>query len=282
MRLVGNVSNASHASRFADYLLTLEITARVDAEGNAFSIWVRDEQSIDRARELYAEFQLSPEADRYVQAATDARIIRRDEEKRQRQIEKKTIDVRRTWNQPPPNRCPITLSLIIICVVVYLLPRNSTVFQLLLPPQSIQHLFATKGFWRLITPIFLHGDIWHLIFNLLWLYILGQIIELRRGPWRYFTLVLLIALVSNFLQFAFSGPSIGISGVVCGIFGYVWIKSLFDPQLGMYISSFMAIIFIVSLFIWRPEVAHVAHFGGLFTGILIASLPIFVNPKLSL
>ena len=282
MRLVGKFDNALHAGRFTDFLLTQHITAKVESDEDQFAVWVRDEQSIDLARDFFIRFLEAPDDPKYLDAVTTAGGMRRDEEKRQRQIEKKKIDVRRTWNQPPPNRCPITLSLIIICVVVYLLPKNSAVFQLLLPPQSIQHLFATKSFWRLITPIFLHGDIWHLIFNLLWLYVLGQIIELRRGPWRYFTLVLLIALVSNFLQFAFSGPSIGISGVVCGIFGYVWIKSLFDPQLGMYISSFMAIIFIVSLFIWRPEVAHVAHFGGLFTGILIASLPIFVNPKLSL
>ena len=107
-------------------------------------------------------------------------------------------------------------------------------------------------------------------------------IEARRGTWRYLALILILAVVSNFLQFALDQPSIGISGVVCGLFGYVWIKSVCDPGAGFYLSSLTAIIFLVSLFIWRPEVAHIAHFAGLFTGMLIASLPIFVHRKWAL
>jgi len=277
MRQIGVLTTHSDADRFVDYLLTLKIEARVDPDGDQWSIWVRDEQVVERARSLFTQFQSSPNAPEYRQSENEARRIRAREQKRQKEIAKKTVDIRTTWSQPATKRFPLTLGIAIFCAAIYIISSNRINSWLM--PLDLSQIAANHQYWRLLTPIFLHGGLLHLIFNLLWLVYLGHMIEERRGTGRYLVLVLILAVVSNFFQFAMAGPSIGISGVVCGLFGYVWIKSVCDPGAGFYLSSLTAIIFLVSLFIWRPEVAHIAHFAGLFAGMLIASLPIFIHRK---
>ena len=280
MRQIGVLTTHSDAERFVDYLLTLKVEARVDADGDQWAIWVRDEHAVERARNLFTQFQSSPNAPEYRQSENEARRIRAREQKRQKEIAKKTVDIRTTWNQPATKRFPLTVGIAIFCAAIFLISSNRINSWLM--PLELSQIAANHQYWRLLTPIFLHGGLLHLIFNLLWLVYLGHMIEERRGTGRYLLLFLILAVVSNFLQFAMAGPSIGISGVVCGLFGYVWIKSICDPGAGFYLSSLTAIIFLVSLFIWRPEVAHVAHFAGLFAGMLIASLPIFINRKWAL
>ena len=60
----------------------------------------------------------------------------------------------------------------------------------------------------MITPIFIHFNLLHLIFNMYWLFALGTEIEFRRKSWRFLLFVFVAALVSNVGQFYFTrGPS---------------------------------------------------------------------------
>src|SRR5205085_2056774 len=51
--------------------------------------------------------------------------------------------------------------------------------------------------WRLVTPILLHFGIAHLVFNMIWLYQLGGLVELRKGHLAMAAIVLASAVVSN-------------------------------------------------------------------------------------
>ena len=70
---------------------------------------------------------------------------------------------------------------------------------------------------------------------------LGTMIELRRGSLRLAVMILLLAIASNVGEFVYEeradpgGTQLfgGISGVVCGLFGYVWMKGLYEPEQGM-------------------------------------------------
>src|SRR5205814_9740200 len=87
--------------------------------------------------------------------------------------------------------------------------------------------------WRLITPIFVHGGFLHLLFNMWWMRDLGFMIEQRKGSLRLALMVLLVAIPSNIAQYMTAGPWFGgMSGVVYGLFGYIWMKGKFSPHEG--------------------------------------------------
>ncbi|MBB64112.1 MAG: hypothetical protein CMO81_03525 [Waddliaceae bacterium] len=79
--------------------------------------------------------------------------------------------------------------------------------------------------WRLFTPIFLHGNLLHLLFNMLWLLVLAGQIEERLGKNRYLLFIFLTATLSNTAQYLISGYSfVGFSGVICAMAGFIWMR----------------------------------------------------------
>jgi GlpG protein len=84
--------------------------------------------------------------------------------------------------------------------------------------------------WRMVTPIFLHSDLLHILFNMLWLWLLGRLIEVRLGAVRYLALIVIIASVTNTLQYLVSGPFfMGFSGVITGMAGFIWMRQITSP-----------------------------------------------------
>lgn len=135
-------------------------------------------------------------------------------------------------------------------------------------------------YWRLLTPIFLHFSLLHLVFNTLWLWDLGRRIELLHGSARTLGLIVLMGLGSNIAQHLFSGNAIfgGMSGVIYGLLGYGWVWSLVQPQRSLQIPkaviAFMLIWLVLCLLgfatlLGAGSVANAAHVGGLIMGMVL-------------
>lgn len=150
--------------------------------------------------------------------------------------------------------------------------------------------------WRIVTPIFLHFNEFHIFFNLLWLLMLGKLIEERTGPIRYIILILIIAAVSNTAQYLMSGPNfLGISGVIVGMMGFCWVRHTRAPWEGYNMNPAVArfmLIFVLALFaldfglfllhtftnkfsMGGISIANTAHIVGGITGYLLGYLKIF-------
>ncbi len=127
--------------------------------------------------------------------------------------------------------------------------------------------------WRLLTPIFIHFGILHLVFNLMWLRDLGAMIERLDGVARLLAFVLVSGMLSNLGQLYVGGPFFGgMSGVVYGLLGYVWMRSRFSPGSGFVLHS-QTVLFMLGWFVacvvgLIPHVANTAHGVGLVIGIL--------------
>jgi GlpG protein len=132
--------------------------------------------------------------------------------------------------------------------------------------------------WRLITPIFIHFGPTHLLFNMLVLYDLGRLIEKAQGTKRLALLVVVIGVGSNIGQYLIGGPGFGgMSGVLYGMVGYIWLRSQCDPASGLMISPMtlgvMLVWFFLCLFGIIPGVANGTHAIGLVMGIIWGGFP---------
>ena len=134
--------------------------------------------------------------------------------------------------------------------------------------------------WRLITPTFLHFSITHLVFNCLWIYILGSRIEKLDGLSVFLFIFILTGILSNAGQFFWTQQYLfgGLSGAVYGLLGYCFIIEL-DGRHGRYglpeaLYLFMFIWLLVgftgvlSLFGFG-NVANTAHLVGMIAGFII-------------
>ncbi|RDE24149.1 rhomboid family intramembrane serine protease [Motiliproteus coralliicola] len=152
--------------------------------------------------------------------------------------------------------------------------------------QSFPTLLSGGQWWRLLTPIFLHYSLLHLVFNLLWTWELGRRIELTRGSSSLLWLVLFIGISSNAAQFLMTGPLFGgLSGVIFGLMGYTWLSDRLKlgPGFGMppALMTFMMIWLVlgVSGLIEKMgfgAIANTAHLVGLLAG-LVCVLPVWLR-----
>jgi rhomboid protease GluP len=129
-------------------------------------------------------------------------------------------------------------------------------------------------YWALISSVFVHQQIWHVAFNVYWLWILGGAVEKTIGSLRYLIFFVLAAIVSSGAQFAASSSTgIGASGVLYALFGFMWIArdryELFGNLLPKQtVVTFVVWLFlcIVATFLEVLNIGNEAHIAGLLFG----------------
>ncbi|MDN7246547.1 rhomboid family intramembrane serine protease [Planococcus shenhongbingii] len=135
-------------------------------------------------------------------------------------------------------------------------------------------LINAGEWWRFFTPMFLHGGIMHLLFNMFSLFLFGPELERLTGKVRFITIYVLSGffgtLVTYFLQ-PLDYLHVGASGAIFGIFGafaallYYGRRAL--PQLRQIILPIIVISIIMTFL--TPNVNATAHIAGMITGFLI-------------
>jgi membrane associated rhomboid family serine protease len=90
-------------------------------------------------------------------------------------------------------------------------------------PQIASYFTFGQQALSLVSFMFLHGGFWHILGNMWFLYIFGDNVEDRLGPFRYLVFYLLCGLVSGLSQLIFNYhsnvPTIGASGAIAGVMG---------------------------------------------------------------
>lgn len=160
-------------------------------------------------------------------------------------------------------------------------------FRLLSPSEiefrPLADSLALGQYWRLITPIFIHFGVFHIAFNGLWLWEFGRRIETLAGSFHFLMLMLVIAVVSNYCQYLWDGPSLfgGMSGVLYGLLGYIWIRNLIAPSASLRlprgIIGFMLVWLAVCMsgaitFLFGAGIANAAHVSGLLAGMCLGAV----------
>lgn len=157
---------------------------------------------------------------------------------------------------------PITVLLLLVAVTVFFF-QSSPFFDIeqwiVDRPGSI----ADGQVWRFFTTVFAHAGVFHLVFNLYWLWIFGAAIEGAIGWWRYGLLVVLLAVSSSCGEFLLFGPAIGLSGVGFGLAGYLFALRRHKD----YAAAALSPRTVQLLLIWFVLCVISSSFGGLIANV---------------
>jgi len=179
---------------------------------------------------------------------------------------------------------PITKALVAANVAMFLLELAAPglVNFLALWPLGSGSFGAGFAPWQLVTYAFLHGGVFHLLFNMFGLYMFGSAIEQVLGQRRflaYYSVCVVSAALTQLLFAAISGgvyPTIGASGGVFGVllaYGMYFPNNrvmLIFPPIPMPARVFVTVFALIELFLGvtgtQEGVAHFAHLGGMVGG----------------
>lgn len=143
------------------------------------------------------------------------------------------------------------------------------------------NLYIVQGeYWRLVTPIFIHGGLTHVLFNSFSLVLFGPALERILGKPRFISLYLatgILANVATLLLKPLTYTHVGSSGAIFGLFGiYLAIvllrKDLMSRENSQVILT-MAVIGVIMTFL-QPHINVIAHIFGLISGFILGSLTI--------
>jgi membrane associated rhomboid family serine protease len=349
MRLIAKLDSKEKAKRFSAYLEQEDCPALIEHESDGFSVWIYDEDHLQKANELYQKF-IHPEFNVEIKEdvkekpvetgpiplSDDPIFLAQMQEIRKKMLAKAMY---RTFH------AKITQSFIFICSVFlmvnifYYASYSSNPDKLKMPTPLMEALFydapfipqekqyeknwpgyfmilenydqmkpllsapkftkILKGeFWRLFTPALLHGGILHLVFNMVWLWVLGKHIEERLRKQRYLVLILVLGIFSNTMQYLMTGANfMGFSGVICGFAGFIWARQKLTPWEGypipkstlnfLFVFIFgvalvQLIAFIITYFKivdLTLNIANAAHLSGLLLGAFLGRIHYFDRQK---
>ena len=141
-----------------------------------------------------------------------------------------------------------------------------------------KELFFSGNYINIVTSSFLHVDLTHLFWNMIFLFLFGRVVEKELGR-GYFVLIYFFSMILGNIFFAFLFPgsiAVGASGAVFGLMGAAMLVEPFRPIL-KFIPIPLALIGAVYLavevsnaFNLNEGIAHVAHVGGMLGGFFIA------------
>ena len=283
MRKIGEISKQTEAQLFSDFLRTEGIQNQADpTETGTYAVWVHRDEHLERARGFLQAFRTNSGDPRYRRAQAAARAEKQAKDALEKQRQKR-IEKLQAVAQPSRSRFGfVVISVLILTATVAAWTSLGMTESASDRIRLLQMSGVTLGFlpevqagevWRLLTPIFLHFGVLHLVFNLMAFTFLGQMMERLGGPALLSSFVVLSGLVSNFSQYLATGANFGgLSGVDYALFGYVWMKSRFDPFSGYFLAEstvVFAMVWLVLCFTGTMgPVANVAHLSGLLFGIV--------------
>ncbi|QEY18930.1 rhomboid family intramembrane serine protease [Cellvibrio sp. KY-GH-1] len=254
----------------SDYLRARGLQHRITEEQGQQCLWVLDERVVPALQEFLAQYS---QGDVRLEPAT----------------------VAESTPYSPPSlvqqaaQVPVVILLIVLSALGAFLVESGS---------QLVHWFSFQEFsttritpladslaagevWRLLTPIFLHFGIFHVLFNSLWMWDLGRRLEYLMGAWSFLLFVVLTGVASNVAQYLWSGtPAFGgMSGVVYALVGFIAVRQRMVPHPLVAVPSaligfmlfwlVLCMTGVVDYFI-AGSVANAAHLGGLIAGALYA------------
>ncbi|GAA3719534.1 rhomboid family intramembrane serine protease [Nonomuraea antimicrobica] len=166
----------------------------------------------------------------------------------------------------------VTYAILVINVLIFggqYLTNEAITADLAMWPLGVA---AGDQYYRLITAAFVHGGLFHILFNSWALYVIGPYLERAFGHVRYVAVYLISALGGSVLGLwldPLNQPTVGASGAIFGLFGAVFVVG---RRLNLDVRG-IAVLIALNLaitFVFSSSISWTGHVGGLVTGSLLA------------
>ncbi len=200
---------------------------------------------------------------------------------------RRRVDFERRMRRLPP----VTVGLLLVLTAIFLLETGLEVLDspeaLLLVGALSRDAVLAGEWWRVVTAIFLHGSVEHLVGNAVALFVLGMVCEHAFGRVQFAFLFLMSGIAGSLVSMLTSaGPSVGASGAIFGLQGAAIV--LFrhhrerllvrDRRIGVVLIVWA--LFTIAQGFSTSYVDNGAHLGGLLAGALLARRlhPVVLEP----
>ena len=177
---------------------------------------------------------------------------------------------------------PTIILIIITCLVSFGAFSNQKIkYDLIMWPDGIQH---RKQWYRLVTSGFIHGDFFHLFFNMLTLYFFGDAVNTvyshifgKYGFYVFYIAGIVAANVPGYIKAVRTGQSNLSLGASGGVSAVVFSLIIYAPWLWFSFPPLPAILYGV-LYLWYSaymakkqldNIDHEAHFWGAIYGVIV-------------
>jgi len=262
-----SLPSEQNLQQLSQYLWSINIAHRISEQAHQQVIWVDGDAEVEQVQSAYQLFT-------------------------QGQLPQSPL--RRPVSLSEVNGFELALSRLKVVPVISLMILTSMLVTALLDTRlgvdvfgffrmgTIAYMLESGELWRAITPIFLHGGIMHLAFNMVLLWVFGRQLELRENYLTLLLLLLAFAVVPNLAQYLAAGVDFGgMSGVVYAVLAYCWLLNRLSSQPVYFLPPALMALLLVWLVIgftdiltWVgfPKMANVAHLGGLLVGLAAAWL----------
>lgn len=190
-------------------------------------------------------------------------------------INKKNIETSNKAEDVFSKKTPyITYILIFVNILFYVLSiiSNSFYNSMVLNPSKI----LNGEYYRLLSCIFMHGGIIHLLCNMYCLYVIGPQVESFFGKIKYIVIYLLSGIIGSLMSLSITNSlSLGASGAIFGLLGSIlYFGYHYRVYLSQAIKSQIIPLIVLNLFLGfiLNGVDNAAHIGGLIGGILVSMM----------
>ena len=142
--------------------------------------------------------------------------------------------------------------------------------------EKINEAIIAGELWRILTPVFLHASLWHILFNMYALFVIGPALEQFYGRARFVLLYFVSGIAGNVVSFYLSpNPSVGASTALFGLISAqaVFIyrnRQFFGGRARSMLGSTLMIVVVNLMLGLTPGIDNWGHMGGLLGGLAFA------------
>ena len=184
----------------------------------------------------------------------------------------------------------VTLGIILLNVIIYIICTYTGNLLYNVGRLNLESVLEHAQWYRVITSIFLHGSTRHIMNNMLILYLLGSVLEISMGKWKFLIYYIVcgmfasvVSLFGKWLEASSSG-SVGASGAIFGLLGIFLVLEISGTQFKKitFRNIYRIILPIVCVLLGiygdvkDASIDHYAHIGGLIAGVVLQMIRLYM------